>query len=340
MIVVLPFENLGAPEDEYFANGTTDAITARLASVSGLGVISRQSAIQYKKTTKSIKQIGEELGVDYILEGTVQRERPGDPTSRVRVIPQLIRVADDTHVWADTYDETMTEVFRVQSDIAERVAAQLDVALLEPERRAIEKRPTENLAAYEAYLRGWDYYWTTGGVADAELSVQFFQKAVSTDPQFAEAWAGLASAYHELYWSYDRPEALAQETEAAKRAQELAPDLPETHLALGSVAYAQRDFDKALEHFERAQRLQPSGDGGAFHQLHSETHGKMAGCVEVTTRMHVGCTRAPPHCSGTISGIRIRVCAASMRPSRTTTRRSHWHLSHLSDTSGKHSCCC
>ena len=260
MLVVLPFENLGAPEDDYFVNGTTDAITARLASVSGLGVISRQSAIQYKKTTKSIKQIGEELGVDYILEGTVQRERPSDPTSRVRVIPQLIHVADDTHVWADTYDETMTEVFRVQSDIAERVAAQLDVALLEPERRAIEKRPTGNLAAYEAYLRGLDNYWLTARGADAELSVQLFQKAVSTDPQFAEAWAGLAMAYHELYWSYDRPEALTQETEAAKRAQELAPDLPETHLALGRVAYAQREFDKALEHFERAQRLRPSGD--------------------------------------------------------------------------------
>jgi len=264
MIVVLPFENLGSPDDEYFANGTTDAITARLASVSGLGVISRQSAIQYKKTTKSIKQIGEELGVDYILEGTVQREKPGDPTSRVRVIPQLIRVADDTHVWADTYDENMIEVFRVQSEIAESVAAQLNVALLEPERRAIEKRPTENLAAYEAYLQGWDYYWTTGGVADAELSVQLFQKAVSTDPQFAEAWAGLAVAYHELYWSYDRPEALTQETEAAKRAQELAPDLPETHLALGRVAYAHREFDKALEHFERAQRLQPSGDAAHY----------------------------------------------------------------------------
>ncbi len=264
LIVVLPFENLGAPEDEYFANGTTDAITARLASVSGLGVISRQSAMQYKKTTKTIRQIGSELGVDYILEGTVQRERPGDPTSRVRVIPQLIRVADDTHVWAQTYDENMTEVFRVQSDIAEKVATQLDVALLEPERRAIEKRPTENLAAYEAYLQGWDYYYTFGGVADAELSVQLFENAVALDPQFAEAWAGLATAYHELYWSYDRPGAHTHETEAAKRAQELAPDLPETHLALGRVAYARREFDKALEHFEIAERLQPSGDAAHF----------------------------------------------------------------------------
>ena len=259
MIVVLPFENLGAPEDEYFANGTTDAITARLASVSGLGVISRQSAIQYKKTTKPIRQIGIELGVDYILEGTVQRERPADPTSRVRVIPQLIRVSDDTHVWADTYDENMTEVFRVQSDIAERVAAQLDVALLEPERRVIEKRPTENLAAYEDYLRGKNHY-NSVDLSGAELSVQLLQRAVSTDPRFAEAWAALSMAHHALYWSFDRPGALAQETEAAKRAEELAPDLPETHLALGCVAYAHREFDKALTHFEMAQKLRPSED--------------------------------------------------------------------------------
>jgi serine/threonine-protein kinase len=259
MLVVLPFENLGSPEDEYFANGITDAITARLAGMSGLGVISRQSAIQYKKTTKTVRQIGGELGVDYILEGTVQREKPGDPTSRVRVIPQLVRVANDTHVWADTYDENMTEVFRVQSDIAERVAAQLDVALLEPERRAIEKRPTENLAAYEDYLRGKNYY-NSVDLSGAELSVQLLQRAVSADPRFAEAWASLSMAYHDLYWAFDRPGTLTLETEAAKRAEELAPDLPETHRALGGVAYAHREFDKALRYFETAQRLRPNGD--------------------------------------------------------------------------------
>ncbi|MGD1049026.1 MAG: tetratricopeptide repeat protein [Candidatus Krumholzibacteriaceae bacterium] len=260
MLVVLPFENLGAPEDEYFAGGVTDAITARLAGVSGLGVISRQSAIQYKKTTKSVRQIGDELGVGYILEGTVQRERPGDPTSHVRVIPQLVRVADNTNIWADTYDEDMAQVFRVQSDIAERVATQLDVALLEPERRAIEKKPTENLAAYEDYLRGMEHYLDLGSLSEAELSVELLQKAVSLDPRFAEAWAGLSMAYHNLYWAYDRPGTLALETEAAKRAEQLAPDIPETHLALGDVDYANREFDKALAHYERAQSLRPSGD--------------------------------------------------------------------------------
>jgi serine/threonine protein kinase/tetratricopeptide (TPR) repeat protein len=259
MVVVLPFENLGSPEDEYFANGTTDAITARLACISGLGVISRQSAMQYKKTLKSVRQIGNELGVGYLLEGTVQREKPGDPASRVRVIPQLIRVADDTHVWAATYDESMTEVFRVQSDIAERVAVQLDIALLEPERRAIEKRPTENLAAYENFLWGIDCMNNTV-VSDVEKSIGLFEKAVSLDPQFAEAWALLAAAHRNLYWAFDRPGELALLIEAAQRAQQLAPDSPETQIALGYVAYSQREFDRALEQFEKADRQQPSGE--------------------------------------------------------------------------------
>ncbi len=259
MLVVLPFENLGAPEDEYFANGTTDAIIARLASVTGLGVISRQSAMQYKKTTKSIRQIGNELGVDYVLAGTVQREKPGDPSSRVRVIPELIRVADDTHVWADTYDENMVDVFRVQSGIAERVATQLNVTLLEPERKAIEKKPTENLAAYDSYLRGMDNIETTD-LTGLEAAIGQLKKATLLDSSFAEAWGGLTIAYHTLYWIFDRPGALPLEKDAARRAQELGPDLPETHLALGYVAYAQRQFDEALGHFQEAERLRASGE--------------------------------------------------------------------------------
>jgi tetratricopeptide (TPR) repeat protein len=162
-------------------------------------------------------------------------------------------------MWAATYDENMAEVFRVQSDIAERVATQLDVALLEPERRAIETRPTENLAAYENYLRGMDLV-DAPNIADVETAVGLLKKAVSLDPRFAKAWVGLTRAYHDLYWVFDRPGSLALELDAANRAQNLAPDLPETRLALGYVAYAQREFDKALTHFEAAQRLRPSGD--------------------------------------------------------------------------------
>jgi len=174
-LVVLPFENLGPAEDEYFADGITDAITARLAVIRGLGVISRQSAIQYKDREKNTRQIAKELGVDYILEGTVQRERPSDPTSRVRIIPQLIKASDDTHIWAQTYDDDMSEVFRLQSDLAERVAQALDITLLEPESRALASRPTENIEAYEYYLRGNEYFQRSELENDWRIAIRMYE---------------------------------------------------------------------------------------------------------------------------------------------------------------------
>ncbi|MBW1916184.1 MAG: protein kinase, partial [Deltaproteobacteria bacterium] len=129
MLVVLPFENLGAPEDNYFADGITEEITSRLAPVHGLGVISRTSAMQYKNTQKTIKQIGEELAVDYVLEGTVRWSKGGEGKARVRVTPQLIKVADDTHLWSKRYDRVIEDIFAVQSEIAEKVIKQLDIKL-------------------------------------------------------------------------------------------------------------------------------------------------------------------------------------------------------------------
>ncbi len=164
--MVLPFENLGPPEDAYFAAGMTEEITSRLAVVSGLGVISRNSATQYEKSGKTIKQIGEDLGVDYILEGSVRWEKGVEGPSKVRVTPQLIRVSDDTHVWAERYDRLVEEIFQVQSDIAASVIEELDIALLGRERDAIQAHPTDNLDAYQAYLRGIGYV----DVADATWS--------------------------------------------------------------------------------------------------------------------------------------------------------------------------
>jgi len=249
-LVVLPFENLGPAEDGYFAAGITDAITARLAGIRGLGVISPQSAMQYKGREKSSRLIGKELGVDYILEGTVQRERPSDTTSRVRIIPQLIRASDDRHVWADTYDNDMSEVFRVQSDLAERVAQALDVTLLEPERRALASRPTENIEAYEYYLRGNEYSYRSVLENDKRIVIQMYEKAVELDPTFALAYAQLSRAHSGMYWRYyDRSEErLAMAKQAVDKALELDPDLPEAHLALGHYYYqAHLDYERALE---------------------------------------------------------------------------------------------
>jgi len=260
-LVVLPFENLGPAEDGYFAAGITDAITARLAGIRGLGVISPQSAMQYKGREKSSRLIGKELGVDYILEGTVQRERPSDTTSRVRIIPQLIRASDDRHVWADTYDNDMSEVFRVQSDLAERVAQALDVTLLEPERRALASRPTENIEAYEYYLRGNEYSYRSVLENDKRIVIQMYEKAVELDPTFALAYAQLSRAHSGMYWRYyDRSEErLAMAKQAVDKALELDPDLPEAHLALGHYYYqAHLDYERALEQFAIARKDKPN----------------------------------------------------------------------------------
>ncbi len=261
-LVVLPFENLGPDEDEYFADGITDAITVRLAGIHGLAVISRQSAMQYKKSEKDAQQIGRELHVEYILEGTVQRERPSDPTSRVRVMPQLIRASDDRHVWAQTFDDDMSEVFRVQSDVAERVAHALDVTLLEPERLALAYKPTENIEAYQYYLRGMEYIYRGYYVEDnLRLAIQMYEKAVTLDPDFALAYAQLSRTHLNMYWFYlDRTEERrAKAEDAVKKAFELNPDLPEVRLALGHYYYqGELNYDRALKEFEVALESQPN----------------------------------------------------------------------------------
>jgi TolB-like protein/Flp pilus assembly protein TadD len=261
MIVVLPFENLGPPEDEYFAAGMTEEITSRLAVVSGLGVISRTSAFQYDRTGKSMKQVGEEFGVDYVLEGTVRWARQAD-MSRVRITPQLIRVADDTHLWAEAYERVIEDIFQVQSDIAGKVIEQLGVALVEPERRAVESRPTENPEAYNAYLRGMHHARLPGfPEEDLQLALRMFQRAVELDPGFALAHARLARADSVMYhFGYDRTkERRAMARRAVDRALELAPELPEVHHALGLYHYrGHRDYERALEEFAIAEKGLPN----------------------------------------------------------------------------------
>ena len=152
--MVLPFENLGQPEDHYFADGMTQEITSRLGIVRAIGVISRNSANKYKNSDKDTKQIGKELGVDYILEGTVRWQE-----GRVRVTPQLIQVSDDTQIWSEPYDGVTDDIFRVQSDIARKVIAQLGISLLAEERKSIERDPTGDPSAYQAYVRGLIHMW-------------------------------------------------------------------------------------------------------------------------------------------------------------------------------------
>jgi TolB-like protein/Flp pilus assembly protein TadD len=262
MVVVLPFENLGSAEDAYFAAGMTEEFTSRLARVAGLGVISRTSAVQYDRSGKTMRQIGEDLGVDYVLEGTVRWDRRAGAASRVRVTPQLIRVADDTHVWSDTYDRDIDDLFSVQSEIATNVVRALGVTLLEPERNALEARPTENLEAYQAYVRGKEYADQSDYTEENfRLAIRLLERAVELDPNFALAWAALSKAYSEIHhFGYDQSAArIAQSRAAADRALALGPDLPEVQLADGYYYYwIHRDYPRALEAFARAERSLPN----------------------------------------------------------------------------------
>ena len=262
MIVVLPFENLGSEEEAYFAAGVTEEITSRLGSVSELGVISRKSALRYADTDKTIHQIGEELGVGYVLEGTVRWAKSPDGSSRVRITPQLIRVADDSQLWSTTYDRVIEDIFEVQSDIASQVIDELGITLLEPEQRAVENRPTENIEAYQAYLRGLEYANHPDFTElNMRLAVEMFQRASELDPSFAQAHAWLSHAQARYYWfGHDLSEARMQlARQSAAQALALDPELPKGHVAMGYVHYyGARDYDSALKEFTLAQQARPN----------------------------------------------------------------------------------
>jgi TolB-like protein/Flp pilus assembly protein TadD/predicted Ser/Thr protein kinase len=252
-LVVLPFENLGPPEDEYFADGITEEITSRLAAIQELGVISRKSALHFKNSDKTIEEIGAELDVDYVLEGTVRWEPSPDGGSRVRVTPQLIRVSDDSHIWAERYDERFEAIFDIQTRIAEQVATQLDIALTGSEHELLEARPTENIVAYQLYLRGMDYIAFGHDSEESYSRAQrLFEQAIEIDPGFALAYAKLSHVHRSLYfYGYERTEAqLAKAKEEIDRAIELDPNQPEVRRELGYYYYqGLLDYDRALEEF-------------------------------------------------------------------------------------------
>jgi serine/threonine-protein kinase len=268
-LTVLPFMNLGPPDDEYFAAGITDEITARLAGVAGLSIIARQSAVQYKHSDKTPQQIGDELGVEYVLAATVSWQNGGAGPSRVRVRAQLIRTADASHVWAGVYDDELTEVFAVQASIAVKVVEALGLALLEPVLASLEERPTDNLEAYDYYLQGKDY--ASRPVSDENLrtAARMFGRALELDPRFALAAARLSRADMLMYWYYfDRSaERLSLARAALDTARILAPESPEVHLALGDFYYYGRlDYERALQEYAAAGARRP-GDSEILMQM-------------------------------------------------------------------------
>ncbi|GAF85140.1 unnamed protein product, partial [marine sediment metagenome] len=257
MLAVLPFENLGAEEDEYFADGVTDEITSRLAMVHSLGVISRTSAYAYKNSIKTLPEIAAELGVDFILEGTIRWDKTGD-TDLVRITPQLIRVADDIHLWAGNFEKSITRIFDVQIDIASNIVDTLGVILLASERRSMEYRPTDDIDAYDLYLRGKEY-WDRNH--DYEIAIPLLERAVEVDTNFAKAYSLLARLYGFVYFNLiDQTEQRLHQCEkAAKKAVRTSNGGFEGHIAMGYYYYYGKcDYNRALKKFEEVLRQQPS----------------------------------------------------------------------------------
>ena len=258
-IAVLPFENLSRdPDNAYFADGIQDEILTRLSKIADLKVISRTSTLHYKSAPENLPEIARQLGVAHILEGSVQKS--GDV---VRVNVQLIKAANDSHLWADTFDRKLTDVLSVESDVAKAIAEQLRAKLTGQEEQVIAAKPTDNPEAYDAYLRGLAYTLKTlPTFANALGAQKYLKEAVRLDPKFALSWALLSyvDARGYITQSLQPTAALREEArQAAEIALTLQPNLGEAVLAKGAYYYyCLKDYDTAVRYFEQARQLLPN----------------------------------------------------------------------------------
>jgi serine/threonine-protein kinase len=264
-LAVLPFENLGDSADAYFADGVSDAVRGKLMALPTLSVIARASSEPYRRSGKSPQEIGRELGVAYLLTGTVRWAKRPDGTSRVQVSPELLEVATEAGKWQEAFDAQLTDVFQMQAEIAARVAQALDVALGAGEQRALAQQPTVSLAAYDAFLKGEAAAQSVGNGDPASLrpAVGFYEQAVAVDSAFLEAWAQLARAQALLYVN-GTPTPMRAEAarHAAERAVALGPDRPEGQLALGEYyADVRADFARAEAAYAAGLAVAPEHPG-------------------------------------------------------------------------------
>ncbi|MDP9185737.1 MAG: hypothetical protein M3O72_00070 [Verrucomicrobiota bacterium] len=260
-IAVLPFENLSSDkENAYFADGIQDEILTRLSKIADLKVISRTSTQHYKSAPENLPEIAKQLGVAHILEGSVQKS--GDA---VRVNVQLIKAANDSHLWADTFDRKLTDIFLVESEVAKAIADQLRAKLTGREEQVIAAKPTDNIDAYDAYLRGLAYTLKTGNTPANALGAQkYLREAVRLDPKFALSWALLSyvDALGYLTTTLQPTVALREEArQAAETALALQPNLGEALMAKGYYYYAcLKDYDAAVRYFEQARQFLPNSN--------------------------------------------------------------------------------
>jgi len=254
-IAVLPFDNLSRdPENAYFCEGVQDEILTRLAKVADLKVISRTSTQHFKSTPDNLPQIAKQLGVMNILEGSVQKAN-----DQVRVNVQLINAITDAHLWADTFDRQLTDIFAVETEIAKAIAESLQAKLTGSEKNSIAKVPTVNTEAYELYLKG-RFFWNKRSGVDLRKAIEFFNQAIAKDPNYALAYAGLADSYLLLpnYGGAPTADVVPQARAAVTKALELDDSLAEAHASLGLLDTLDLRLERAITHMERAVQLKPN----------------------------------------------------------------------------------
>jgi serine/threonine-protein kinase len=269
VVAVLPFDNLGDSSDAYFADGVSDEVRTKLGKVAGLEVIARGSSLEYRHTTKRPSEIGHELGADYLLTGTVRWEKKSGGASRVRVTPELVDARPGQAArsrWGEQFDASLTDVFQVQGDIATKVADALGVALADSTQRELTTRPTENLAAYDEFLKGEAASQAMGVSDPASMrrASGFYERAIALDSTFAAAWARLSHARTRLYLNSVPDPALGEQARlAAERARRLKPKDPLVYRAFGAYYGTVNpiDFKRAVAEAEQGLRLAPDNVG-------------------------------------------------------------------------------
>jgi serine/threonine protein kinase/Tfp pilus assembly protein PilF len=253
-VAVLPFQNLSADlENQYFADGITEEITSKLSRITGLEVASRTSADRFKNSDLDVRVIADELGVRYVLEGSVRRAN-----GRVRITAQLIDAGNGFHVWAEDFDGQLGDVFRLQEETALEIAEALDLRLSPGEQRAVRRRATSNPQAYDAYLRGRALVEYFNIPEKLEAAQAHLERALELDPDYPLALVGLSRVESQYYRNLDpSPERLGRAEELARRALQLDPELAEAHLAMGQVHGNRYEYREAAERFREAIRIEP-----------------------------------------------------------------------------------
>jgi adenylate cyclase len=252
-IAVLPFVNMSNdPEQEFFSDGITEDIITDLSNVSGIFVLGRNTVFTYKGKAVNLEQIARDLGVAYVVEGSVRKAG-----NRVRINAQLIEGATGGHVWAQRYDRDLTDIFAIQDEITQTIVGALRVKLLPEEKKAIEQAPTESIEAYAHYLRGRDFYWSTTR-SNLVMAKQNFARAIELDPLYARAYAGLATCDSLLKSRHGVNVAVADILANADRALAIDPNLAEAHAARGMACQGGDRRDEAAAAFEQALALDPN----------------------------------------------------------------------------------